>query len=40
MLVVERPGDREDLSRRPFIGPAGKLLDEAFREVGIDRQLV
>jgi uracil-DNA glycosylase len=40
MLVGEQPGDREDLSGRPFVGPAGKLLDEALREAGIDRDKV
>ena len=37
MLVGEQPGDREDLEGRPFVGPAGRLLDEALREAGIDR---
>ena len=37
MLVGEQPGDREDLSGRPFVGPAGKLLDRALAEAGIDR---
>lgn len=37
MLVGEQPGDREDLAGRPFIGPAGQLLDEALEEAGIDR---
>ena len=37
MLVGEQPGDREDLSGRPFVGPAGKLLDRALEEAGIDR---
>jgi len=37
MLVGEQPGDREDLSGHPFVGPAGKLLDEALLEAGIDR---
>ena len=37
MLVGEQPGDREDLSGRPFVGPAGRLLDEALTEAGIDR---
>jgi DNA polymerase len=40
MLVGEQPGDREDLAGRPFVGPAGKLLDEALEEAGIDRKLV
>jgi uracil-DNA glycosylase family protein len=37
MLVGEQPGDREDLEGRPFVGPAGKLLDRALEEAGIDR---
>jgi len=37
MLVGEQPGDREDLSGHPFVGPAGKLLDRALAEAGIDR---
>jgi uracil-DNA glycosylase family protein len=37
MLVGEQPGDKEDLSGRPFVGPAGRLLDEALDEAGIDR---
>lgn len=37
MLVGEQPGDQEDLSGRPFVGPAGKLLDRALAEAGIDR---
>ncbi|GAC1344835.1 MAG: UdgX family uracil-DNA binding protein [Candidatus Dormibacteria bacterium] len=37
LLVGEQPGDQEDLSGRPFVGPAGKLLDTALREAGIDR---
>ena len=37
MLVGEQPGDREDLAGRPFVGPAGRLLDEALEEAGIDR---
>jgi uracil-DNA glycosylase len=40
MFVGEQPGDREDLAGKPFVGPAGKLLDEALNEVGIDRKLV
>jgi uracil-DNA glycosylase len=40
MLVGEQPGDREDLSGRPFVGPAGKLLDRALEEAGIDRHKV
>ncbi len=37
MIVGEQPGDREDLEGRPFVGPAGKLLDQALAEAGIDR---
>ncbi len=37
MLVGEQPGDAEDLSGHPFVGPAGQLLDRALRELGIDR---
>src|SRR3954470_17070957 len=40
MLVGEQPGDREDLAGRAFVGPAGKLLDEALEEAGIDRRQV
>jgi DNA polymerase len=37
MLVGEQPGDQEDLAGRPFVGPAGKLLDRALAAAGIDR---
>lgn len=37
MLVGEQPGDREDLAGRPFVGPAGGLLDAALEEAGISR---
>ena len=37
MLVGEQPGDKEDLAGAPFVGPAGRLLDEALEEAGIDR---
>lgn len=37
VLVGEQPGDQEDLSGAPFVGPAGRLLDEALEEAGIDR---
>lgn len=37
MLVGEQPGDAEDLAGHPFVGPAGKLLDRALEEAGIDR---
>jgi uracil-DNA glycosylase len=36
MLVGEQPGDKEDLAGEPFVGPAGKLLDRALGEAGID----
>jgi DNA polymerase len=35
--VGEQPGDREDIEGRPFVGPAGRLLDEALAQAGIDR---
>lgn len=37
MLIGEQPGDREDLSGHPFVGPSGALLDGALEEAGIDR---
>ena len=37
MFVGEQPGDLEDRAGRPFVGPAGKLLDQALAEAGIDR---
>ena len=40
MLVGEQPGNEEDLSGRPFVGPAGKLLSRALERAGIDRQAV
>jgi uracil-DNA glycosylase len=40
ILVGEQPGDSEDKVGRPFVGPAGKLLDRALEEAGIDRKLV
>lgn len=40
MLIGEQPGDKEDLSGRPFVGPAGALLDRALEEAGIDRTKV
>jgi len=39
MLVGEQPGDQEDRAGRPFVGPAGRLLDQALEEAGIDRSL-
>jgi len=38
MFVGEQPGDQEDRQGRPFVGPAGRLLDEALDEAGIDRR--
>ena len=40
MLVGEQPGDREDREGHPFVGPAGRLLDEALAAAGIDRRTV
>ena len=40
MFVGEQPGDREDIEGRPFVGPAGRLLDVALSEAGIDRRKV
>ena len=40
MLVGEQPGDAEDLAGHPFVGPAGKLLDRALQDAGIDRRRV
>jgi DNA polymerase len=40
MLVGEQPGDAEDIAGHPFVGPAGKLLDRALEEAGIDRRIV
>jgi uracil-DNA glycosylase len=37
MFVGEQPGDQEDRAGKPFVGPAGRLLDEALEEAGIDR---
>jgi DNA polymerase len=37
MLVGEQPGDQEDLAGRPFVGPAGAILDRALREAGAPR---
>ena len=39
-LVGEQPGDKEDLAGKPFVGPAGKLLDRALAQAGIDRDKV
>lgn len=40
MLVGEQPGDKEDLAGKPFVGPAGSMLDRALEEAGIDREKV
>ena len=40
MVVGEQPGDREDLEGHPFVGPAGRLLDQAMAEAGLDRKAV
>ena len=40
MFIGEQPGDKEDVSGRPFVGPAGALLDKALLEAGIDRSKV
>jgi uracil-DNA glycosylase family protein len=40
MLVGEQPGDKEDLAGKPFVGPAGRLLDRALEEAGVARQKV
>jgi uracil-DNA glycosylase family protein len=40
MMVGEQPGDAEDIAGHPFVGPAGKLLDKALAEAGIDRGVV
>lgn len=37
MLVGEQPGDKEDLAGAPFVGPAGRILDDGLAEAGIDR---
>src|SRR5438876_10216859 len=38
MLVGEQPGDKEDLAGKPFVGPAGRILDRALADAGIDRK--
>jgi DNA polymerase len=40
MLVGEQPGDQEDIAGKPFVGPAGQLLDQVMEEAGIDRRKV
>src|SRR6185369_8599316 len=38
MFIGEQPGNEEDLTGRPFVGPAGRLLDDALKTAGIDRK--
>jgi DNA polymerase len=40
MVVGEQPGDQEDQAGRPFVGPAGRILDQAFADADVDRALV
>jgi DNA polymerase len=40
MLVGEQPGDYEDVAGKPFVGPAGKIMDRALEDAGIDRNKV
>ncbi len=40
VLVGEQPGDKEDLSGKPFVGPAGQMLDRALQDAGIERKKV
>jgi uracil-DNA glycosylase len=40
LMVGEQPGDREDIEGRPFVGPAGRVLDDALQDAGIDRTKV
>ncbi|GAC1344052.1 MAG: UdgX family uracil-DNA binding protein [Acetobacteraceae bacterium] len=40
MMIGEQPGDQEDLAGRPFVGPAGQVLDRAMAEAGLDRRQV
>src|SRR3982074_2260322 len=40
MLVGEQPGDYEDVAGKPFVGPAGKIMDRALGKAGIDRKEV
>src|SRR5713226_6460215 len=40
MPVGEQPGDREDLAGKPFVGPAGQMLDRALQQAGVDRKKV
>jgi uracil-DNA glycosylase family protein len=40
LLVGEQPGDKEDLAGEPFVGPAGRILDQALADAGIDRERI
>src|SRR3989440_5757161 len=40
MLIGEQPGDYEDVAGKPFVGPAGKIMNRALEEAGIDRKKV
>src|SRR3989440_5094874 len=40
MLIGEQPGDYEDVAGKPFVGPAGKIMDRALKEAGVDRKKV
>src|ERR1700744_3218800 len=40
MLVGEQPGDKEDLAGKPFVGPAGQMLDRALQQADVDRSKV
>jgi uracil-DNA glycosylase family protein len=40
MMIGEQPGDHEDIEGRPFVGPAGRLLDKCLKEAGIERSQV
>ncbi|HEX3623342.1 MAG TPA: uracil-DNA glycosylase family protein, partial [Acidimicrobiales bacterium] len=40
MFVGEQPGDKEDIAGRPFVGPAGRVLDDAIQQAGIDRSRI
>ena len=40
MMVGEQPGDKEDIAGKPFVGPAGRMLDRAIAEAGLDRRKI
>ena len=40
LFVGEQPGDQEDVIGRPFVGPAGQIMDRAMEEAGIDRRTI